>query len=99
MKNARSQGEVRPEPQSAEGLQPVSLLAYKTFRTAGDAAWLLTAAVIAPELASQAMSTEKTNGKSTPPAVTSFSPTPSGASSLRKYSPIGSPLTIVPSVL
>ena len=37
MKNARSQGEVRPEPQSAEGLQPVSLLAYKTFRTAGDA--------------------------------------------------------------
>ena len=45
MKNARSQGEVRPEPQSAEGLQPVSLLAYKTFRTAGDAAWLLTAAV------------------------------------------------------
>ena len=33
---------------------------------------------------SQAMSTEKTNRKSTPPAITSFSPARSGASSLRK---------------
>src|SRR5262249_38295509 len=32
----------------------------------------------------QAMSTENTNGESTPPAITSFSPARSGASSLRK---------------
>ena len=47
----------------------------------------------------KAMSTEKTNGESTPPAITSLSPATRGASSLRKFSPIGSPLTIVPSVL
>jgi hypothetical protein len=46
----------------------------------------------------QAMNTEKTNGESTPPAITSFSPARSAASSPRK-SPMGSPLTIVPSVL
>jgi hypothetical protein len=48
---------------------------------------------------SQAMNTEKTNRESTPPAITSFSPARSGASSLRKCSPIGWPLTIVPRVL
>src|SRR5215467_5884344 len=49
--------------------------------------------------ACQPMNTEKTNGESTPPAITSFSPARSGASSLRKCSPMDSPLTIVPSVL
>jgi hypothetical protein len=50
-------------------------------------------------LPSQAMKTEKTNRESAPPAITSFSPARSGASSLRKCSPIGWPLTIVPRVL
>jgi hypothetical protein len=36
------------------------------------------------QLASQPMNTEKTNGESTPPAITSFSPARSGASSPRK---------------
>jgi hypothetical protein len=53
----------------------------------------------AAEPASQPMNTEKTNGESTPPAITSFSPARRGASSPRKCSPIGWPLTIVPSVL
>jgi hypothetical protein len=53
----------------------------------------------AAEPASQPMNTENTNGESTPPAITSFSPARSGASSPRKCSPMGSPLTIVPSVL
>jgi hypothetical protein len=53
----------------------------------------------AVEPASQAMNTEKTNGESTPPAITSFSPARSGALSPRKWSPMGSPLTIVPRVL
>ena len=47
----------------------------------------------------QPMNTEKTNGESTPPAMTSFSPARRGASSPRKCSPMGWPLTIVPSVL
>src|SRR5215471_5169681 len=38
----------------------------------------------AAEPASQPMNTEKTNGESTPPAITSFSPARSGASSPRK---------------
>ena len=37
-----------------------------------------------PNRPSQAMNTEKTNGESTPPAITSFSPVRSGASSPRK---------------
>ena len=53
----------------------------------------------AAEPASQPMNTEKTNGESTPPAITSFSPARRGASSPRKCSPMGWPLTIVPSVL
>jgi len=48
---------------------------------------------------SHPMNTEKTNGESTPPAMTSFSPARRGASSPRKCSPMGWPLTIVPSVL
>ena len=47
----------------------------------------------------QPINTEKTNGESTPPAITSFSPARSGALSARKLSPMGSPLTIVPSLL
>ena len=47
----------------------------------------------------QSTEMEKTNGESTPPAITSFSPARSSASSVRKWSPMGSPLTIVPSVL
>ena len=38
----------------------------------------------APDRRSQAMTREKTNGESTPPAITSFSPACSGASSPRK---------------
>jgi hypothetical protein len=38
----------------------------------------------AAEPGPQAMITEKTNGESTPPAITSFSPARSGASSPRK---------------
>jgi hypothetical protein len=53
----------------------------------------------AAEPASQPMNTEKTNGESTPPAITSFSPARRGASSPRKCSPMGWSLTIVPSVL
>jgi hypothetical protein len=47
----------------------------------------------------QPINTEKTNGESTPPAITSFSSTRSGKSSPRKCWPMGSPFTIVPSVL
>src|SRR5438067_13809794 len=48
---------------------------------------------------SQPMKTENTKGEPTPPAITSFSPARSGTSSLRKYSPMDSPLTFVPSLL
>jgi hypothetical protein len=39
---------------------------------------------LVPEPASQGMNTENTNGESTPPAITSFSPARSAASSPRK---------------